>query len=209
MKATNGNGTPVWPGDPAAIETGGVDFRALAHVLGNTCRWGGRSLRFYSVAQHAVTVCTAVQALGGLGGRDRKTLALHALLGDAWRAWLPGPPGAEMSARARENRARERRAIQRAVLQAAGVERKLPESWTEALGLTRRMAEAAVRRDLPAAGIGPGGRGAGPLFPPLRERIRPMHPDRAAESWIKAFEASRPEAQRAAKGQARAKGGET
>ena len=44
-----------WPGDPAALTAEAVDFEALAHVLGNTCCWGGRSRRFYSLAQHAVT----------------------------------------------------------------------------------------------------------------------------------------------------------
>ena len=48
-----------WPGDPATVAAESVDFEAVAHVLGNTCCWGGRSRRFYSLAQHALTVSGA------------------------------------------------------------------------------------------------------------------------------------------------------
>ena len=93
MSVSDTNRTIRWPGDPAVLTAEGVDFEALAHVLGNTCCWGGRTLRFYSPAQRAVTVCKAVQALGGTDDEERRSLALHALLADAWRAWLPGPGG--------------------------------------------------------------------------------------------------------------------
>ena len=82
--------------------------------------------------------------------------------------------------------------MQRAVLEAAGVEPELPESWAQALGLTRRMAEAALVRDLADAGIDRGAQRGGPLFPPLKERTRPLRPDKAAERWIEAFEGLRP-----------------
>ena len=183
---------PNWPGDAAAIEPEAVDFRALGHVLGNTCCWGGRTRRYYSLAQHALTVCVAVQGLGGLEDGDRRQFALHALLADAWRAWLPEPTGAAGSAKSLEKHGREREAVQRAVLEAAGVETELPESWSQALGLTRRMAEAALVRDLADAGIDRGAQRAGPLFPPLKERTRPLRPDKAAERWIEAFEGLRP-----------------
>ena len=32
-------------GDPATVAAESVDFEAVAHVLGNTCCWGGRSRR--------------------------------------------------------------------------------------------------------------------------------------------------------------------
>ena len=53
------------------------------------------------------------------------------------------------------------------------------------------MAEAAVSRDLPEGGTGsersgPLG-GTGPLFPPLKDRIRPLRPDRAATLWFERF----------------------
>ena len=46
------------------------------------------------------------------------------------------------------------------------------------------MAEAAERRDL--AG---GETAAGVAFPPLKRRIRPVEPDRAARLWLERFEA--------------------
>ncbi len=194
MNGRDGNGRPRWPAEAAALEADGVDFGALAHVLGNTCCWSGRSLRFYSVAQHAVTVCAAVEALGGLSEEDRRRLALHALLGESWRAWLPEGHDPDGSARALEKRAREKAAVQRAVLEAAGVEPELPGSWAQALGLSRRMAEAALSRDFSDAGIVWDARERGPEFPPLRERVRPLRPERAAERWLETFARLRGEA---------------
>ena len=60
----------------------------------------------------------------------------------------------------------------------------------ESVGPQRRMAEAALVRDLREAGIGDGaagGMGAGPLFPPLKQRVRPLPPDRAAKKWLERF----------------------
>ncbi|MCY3731747.1 MAG: hypothetical protein OXF98_10435 [Rhodospirillaceae bacterium] len=183
-----------WPGDPAGLTTEVVDFEALAHVLGNTCCWGGRTLKFYSLAQHAVTVCSAAQALGGLDETDGKSLALHALLADAWRAWLPEPAGGDGPAKALEKHARERDAVLRTVLEAAGAPAELPASWNQALELTRRMADAALVRDLAGAGVDLGASRGGPLFPPLKERIRPMRPEIAARRWLDALHAAAPPA---------------
>ena len=179
-----------WPEDPAALTVEGVDFEAVAHVLANTCCWGGKSRRFYSLAQHAATVSAGVERLGGMNEVDLHELSLHALLDDAWRAWLPGQEAARPSGKP-EKKWRDISAVQRTVLAAAGVNPELPESWSLALGLTRRMAEAAVCRDLSDAGIEFGTRDSGPLFPPLRERVRPMAPDRAARRWLERFEALR------------------
>ena len=182
--------TLQWPEDPAALTVEGVDFEAVAHVLANTCCWGGRSRRFYSLAQHAITVSAAVERLGGMNEKDRRVLSFHALLADAWRAWLPGQEAVAPSAKP-EKKWRDISAVQRTVLAAAGVDRELPGSWTQALGLTQRMAEAAVCRDLADAGIEFGTRDSGPLFPPLKERVRPMAPDRAALRWLERLEALR------------------
>ena len=179
-----------WPGDPATLTAGDVDFEAVAHVLGNTCCWGGRSRRFYSLAQHAITVSDAVGGLGGMNEKDLHVLSLHGLLADAWRAWLPGQEAAGPSAKP-EKKWRDVAAVQRTVLEAAGVDAELPGSWIQALGLMQRMAEAAVCRDLSDAGIEFGTRDSGPLFPPLKERVRPLAPDRAARRWLERFEALR------------------
>ncbi len=192
MTTQNGNRRPDWPGDPAALEADGVDFEALGHVLGNLCWRGGRTRRFYSVAQQALTVCDAVQQLGGLDDEHRRTIALHALLGDAWRAWLT-EPAAYTSAKSVERHVRDRAAVQRTVLEAVGAAPELPESWAQALELTRRMAESALLRDLADAGVAADGAQGGPLFPPLKERTRPLRPDRAAKRWIAALEELRPQ----------------
>ena len=57
-----------WPGDAEALTAEAVDFEALAHVLANTCRRGGRLKRFHSLAAHAVTMSEAIEGLGGSGG---------------------------------------------------------------------------------------------------------------------------------------------
>ena len=192
MNKVNETGRPRWPGDPAALEAGGVDFVALAHVLGNTCCWGGRSLRFYSVAQHAVTVSNAVGRLGGQREEDRRKLALHALLAEAWRAWLGDGQDPDGSSKALEKRARERASVRRTVLEAAGLEPELPDGWRQALGLRQRMAEAALSRDLSDASIEWNAQDGGPLFPPLRQRVRPLRPEKAAEQWLETFNGLRP-----------------
>ena len=190
MSVSDTNRSIRWPGDTMGLTAEAVDFEAIAHVLGNTCCWGGRTPKFYSLAQHAVTVCSAVQGLGGLDEADGKSLALHALLADAWRAWLPEAAGVDGSAKALEKHARERDAVQRTVLEAAGAPAELPEAWNLALELTRRMADAALVRDLAGAGVDLGASRGGPLFPPLKERIRPMRPEIAARRWLDALHAA-------------------
>ena len=194
MSVSDTNRSIRWPGDPEKLTAEAVDFEAIAHVLGNTCCWGGRTPKFYSLAQHAVTVCTAAQALGGLDEADGKSLALHALLADAWRSWLPERAGGDGSAKALEKHARERDAVQRTVLEAADAPAELPEAWNQALELTRRMADAALVRDLAGAGVDLRASRGGPLFPPLKERIRPMRPEIAARRCLDALHAAAPRA---------------
>ena len=197
-----------WPGDAAALTVEGVDFEAVAHVLANTCCWRGRSRRFYSLAQHAVTVSAAVERLGGMNENDLHELSLHALLADAWRAWFRDDADAGRPEKRSDRKcgARSRRSSA-SVMEAAGVEPELPASWSQALGLTQRMAEAAVCRDLADAGIEFGTRDSGPLFPPLKERVRPLPPDRAARRWLERFEALRARCGEEAPGAAQAAGG--
>ena len=181
-----------WPGDPATVAAESVDFEGVAHMLGNTCCWGGRSRRFYSLAQHALTVSGAIDRLGGMNEEDRRVLSLHALLADAWRAWVREDPGTRSSGKAAAQARRSAKAaVRRAVLEAARLDIELPGDWADALRFTQRMAEAAVSRDLPEAGTGgersgPLG-GTGPLFPPLKDRTRPLRPDRAATLWFERF----------------------
>ena len=146
---------PSWPGDPEQAEPAAVDFEAIAHILANTCRWGGRTRRFHSLAQHALIASEEIEALDGIDDRDRRVMALHALLACARAAWLgdeeAGHPASDKAAA--RNRAHGKH-IDRAVREAAGLTPEPPEEWAELLRFVARMADAAERRDL---GVGAGG----------------------------------------------------
>ena len=187
-RRTTGNGTgtarraPTWPGNPEGITAADIDFEALAHVLANTCRFGGRTTRYHSLAARAVIVSEEVEALDGLDTGDRKKLALHALLADAPVAWMVGRDSE--SKKAAERSAKLARGIECAVRKAAGLDPELEKGHEELLSFVRRMADAAERRDLAGAGI-PAEPGV--AFPPLRRRIKPMDPDKAAKQWLARF----------------------
>lgn len=68
-------GRRFWPLDPRASE---IDIRDVAHGLAMTCRYGGHSRRFYSVAEHAVLVSQFVP----------ERFALHGLLHDSAEAYV-------------------------------------------------------------------------------------------------------------------------
>ena len=173
---------PAWPGDPAGLTAAGIDFEALAHVLANTCRWGGRTRRFYSVAQRGVVASEAIEALDGFEPEERRTLALRALLADARIAWLgDADAGGPSSARAAERHRRDGTAIGRAVLEAVGLDGAPTAEQEDLLRFAARMIDTAERRDFPDAEI-QGGTVAG--FPPLKRRIRPVEPGRAARLWL-------------------------
>ena len=178
-----GEGPLNWPGDPEAVTAADVDFEALAHVLANTCRNGGRCRRYHSVAAHAAFVSEEVEALGGLAEEDCRTLALHALLADAPSAWLRGR--LPESQRAAERAGRLAARIDAAVREAAGLDPVLDEERAELLRFVTRMAAASEQRDV----TGDAPAGAGVAFPPLTRRIRPMPPEKAVEAWLARFRA--------------------
>ena len=169
-----------WPDDPETVTAAGIDFEALAHVLANTCRRGGCMRGYHSIAAHAAIVSEEVEALDGLADEDRRRLALHALVADAPSAWLRG--GLPDTQRAGKVAA----AIEAAVREAAGLDAAPDEDQGELLRFVARMAAAAERRDL-LDGAAPAG--AGIAFPPLKRRIRPMPPDKAAQAWLARFRA--------------------
>ena len=172
---------PAWPGDPEHLEAGKVDFEAVAHILANTCRWGGRTRRFLSLAQHALTASEEIEALDGVADEDRRALALHALLASARAAWLGDGDGTDQASAKGAARARTHGAkVDRAVLEAAGLDPEPPEEWAEVLRFVARMTDAAERRDLR---VGAGGF----PFPPLRRTVRPMPPEAAGERWLARF----------------------
>ena len=172
-----------WPDDPENVTAADIDFEALAHVLANTCRRGGCCRQYHSIAAHAVVVSEEIAALDGLGEEDRRTLALHALVADAPSAWLRARwPESQRGA---ERAGRLASGIESAVREAAGLDAVLDEEQAELLRFVTRMAAAAERRDImedaPAS--------AGVAFPPLKRRIRPVMPDKAAEAWLARFRA--------------------
>ena len=169
-------GRLAWPGDPEGIAAADIDFEALAHVLANTCRFGGRTRQYHSLAGHAVVASEEVEALDGLAGDERRTLALHALIADAPSAWLRGEPS--------QRTAKLAASIEGAVREAAGLDAVLEEDRAELLRFVFRMTAAAERRDLADADAGPGA-----AFPPLRRRIRAVGPGRAARLWLARFRA--------------------
>ena len=175
--------SPAWPGDPAGLTADGIDIEALAHVLANTCRWGGRTRRFYSFAQRTVVASEEIESLEGLAPEDRRRLALRALLADARGAGL-GDAQAPASARAAERARRDTGRIERAVQQAAGLDAEISPDQADLLRFVGRMADAAERRDFPDAGFG---EDAGAAFPPLRRRIRPLDAGRAARLWLERY----------------------
>ena len=135
-------------------------------------------------------VSEEIEALDGLADEDRRTLALHALVADAPSAWLRGR--LPDSQRAVERAGKLAAGVEAAVREAAGLDAVLDEEQAELLRFVTRMATATERRDLlePGSGSGPGSAGgAGVAFPPLKRRIRPLPPDKAAEAWLARFRA--------------------
>ena len=182
-KTIDGGQRPLtWPDDPETVTAADIDFEALAHVLANTCRRGGCMRGYHSIAAQAVIVSEEIEALDGLGDDDRRRLALHALIADAPSAWLRGRwPDSQ---RAVERAGKIAAGIESAVREAAGLDAVLDEEHAELLRFVTRMATATERRDLLD---GQGSAGAGVAFPPLKRRIRPVPPDKAAEAWLARF----------------------
>ena len=178
----HGDRPPVWPGDPEGLTADAVDFEALAHVLANTCRRGGRLRRFHSLAAHGVLMSEEIEALEGPG--DRREAALYALLADAGVAWLG--PAAASSRRGAERLKRLGGTIDRAVRESAGLDAEPTHEQAELLRFVARMAEAAEDRDLPGARDGAASAVA---FPPLKRRIRTVDPGRAARLWLERLRA--------------------
>lgn len=72
-------GRKFWPLDPRADE---IYIEDIAHSLAMQCRYGGHSLRFYSVAEHSVIMSRFVSPAN----------AMWALLHDASEAYLADVP---------------------------------------------------------------------------------------------------------------------
>ena len=140
------------PGKRLALRT--IDLEALADVLARTSRWDD------SVAPAAAAFDECLRSLGGLDAENRRRLSLYALLAETVLAGLGT-------------------AVAEAALRAAGLEPRAPESWVEVLRFVRRMAAAAVRRDLQGPAFGEQS-----AFPAVKKRIEPLEPSQATRRWL-------------------------
>ena len=180
LQSAAGEDRPLaWPGDPEQVSAADIDFEALAHVLANTCRRGGRMRQYHSLAAHAVVVSEEIEVLHGLPAEDQRTLSLHALIAGAASAWLREASAG--TARAADRTGKLAAEIERALREAAGLDPVLGEEHAELLRFVDRMVAAAECRDLLEGDAQAGGALA---FPPCRRRIRSLAPDRAARMWL-------------------------
>ena len=169
----------AWPGDPEQVSAADIDFEAVAHVLANICRRGGRMRHYHSLAAHAVVVSEEIEALHGLSSQDQRTLGLHALIAGAASAWLRDVSG--VAARGPDRAGKLAAGVERALREAAGLEPVLGEEQAELLRFVDRMVASAECRDLLDGEDASGGALA---FPPCRRRLRSLAPDRAARMWL-------------------------
>ena len=142
-----------------------MDIEALADVLARTNRWNDPHCRSGGVAPGAVAFDECLKSLGGLDAHERRRLSLYALLAETVFAGLGT-------------------AVAEAALEAAGLAREVPEIWVGILRLVRRMAAAAVRRDLPGMGWDE----QSPL-PAIGRKIEPMEPGEAVQRWLARYRA--------------------
>lgn len=86
-------------GERFYIDAPVFDIEEIGHALGNQCRFGGQSLRFYSVAEHSVLVCMLCEQLGladpfeGLLHDGHEAYLID--MPKPWKAVLPGYEVAE------------------------------------------------------------------------------------------------------------------
>ena len=175
------NGILNWPGDPESLTADAVDFEALAHVLANTCRRGGRLRRFHSLAAHAVLVSEAIENLSEPEAGDGRTVALHALLADAGVAWLGTARRPRLSTRRRALETAPRRRWTGPCAKRPGSGESPPPNSRNCF-----VSWSAWRRAPRTGTFRERADGAAPAvsFPPLPGRIRTVEPGRAARLWL-------------------------
>ena len=135
-----------------------MDIEGLADVFARTSRWDAGPCRGGGMAPGVVAFDESLKLLSDLNRDDRRRLALYGLLAETVLAGL-GTVVAE------------------AVLESAGLAREAPQPWVETLQFVRRMAGAAVRRDLVGAG-------EETAFLAVKQRIEPLRPEQAAQGWL-------------------------
>ena len=136
-----------------------MDIEALADLLARTSRWDD------GVAPAAAAFDESLRSLGGLDAEHRRGLSLYSLLAETVLAGLGT-------------------AVAEAALEAAGLAREAPESWVQVLLFVRRMADAAVCRDLQGPAFGEQS-----AFPAVEKQIEPLEPGEAAKRWLARYRA--------------------
>ena len=170
-------------GDPERITAESIDFEALAHMLANTCRRGGRLRRYHSFAAHGVAMSEAIEDLAATEGGDVREAALLALLHEAAVAWLG--PDAAPAQRSTPRLRRLGEKTDRAVREAAGLGAKPDSGPAELVRFVARMADAAEERGRTGSGRE---RVPAPRFPADREKDQVPGPGPRGSTLARAAE---------------------
>ena len=78
--------------DPSNPQQDQINILDIAHGLSLTCRYGGQSNKFYSVAEHCVRLAQYGLGPAGLLGSERIALAKDLLMHDAAEAYVGDMP---------------------------------------------------------------------------------------------------------------------
>ena len=144
-----------------------MDIEALAEALAHTCRWERGPCGRVGPMPGASAIDRLLERLAGFDEGDRRKLSLYALFSEI----VPAGLGT---------------AVSEAALGMVELAPSVPAAWVEVVRLVRRMADAAVRRDVPVAGTVDT-----TSFPALERRIDLLGPAAAARLWLARYESLR------------------
>lgn len=158
------SGGCFWPLDPRPSE---IEIEDIAHALSMTCRYGGHSKRFYSVAEHSVLVSLHVPP----------AVAMWGLLHDAAEAFSADVP----------------RPLKRNLPGWKAIEARIMAAVCERFGLPPneppevKRVDLAIMSDERAAFMAPCDRDWGNLPPPIGAVIGCLTPDDAKALFLSRF----------------------